>query len=79
MRKMRRLRNPTKGLAIVLAAMVGLVGTIWAAAVWLERTLSIPAQVSLGSFFGSLAFIEIIKCINRHDDPRHAKQPPDAP
>ena len=79
MRKMRKMRNPTRGLGIVLAVMVGLVGTLWAGAIWLERTLSIPAEASLAIFFGSFAFIEFIKWINRRDDPRYAKRPPDTP
>jgi hypothetical protein len=78
MRKMRKLRHPTKGLGIVLAAIVGFVAATWGGAIWLEEAMSIPAHVSLGLFFGAWGFIEIIKWINRVDDPRHAKRPPDA-
>ena len=76
---MRRTRKLTVRLVLVLAAMVGLVAALWSGAIWLERAFSIPVQLSLATFVGAMAFVEIIKRINRRDDPRHAKRPPDAP
>jgi hypothetical protein len=67
------------GLVIILAALVGLVAALWSGAIWLERAFLIPSPLSLGTFVAAIAFVEIIKRINRRDDPRHSKRPPDAP
>jgi hypothetical protein len=76
---MKRTRKMTFSLLFALAVLLGLIAAAWSGAVWFERRFSIPSALSLGAFFGAMAFAEIIKRINRRDDPRHSKRPPDPP
>ena len=71
-------RKPSRWLTVILVVVIGIVAVAWGAAVWLERTHSIPAEVTLSVVFGALGLAEIVKRINRRDDPRHVKSPPDA-
>jgi uncharacterized membrane protein len=72
-------QKPSRWLTIILIVLVGIVAGTWAGAVWLERTHSIPAHLTLAVVFGALASAEIIKRVNRRDDQRHAKRPADPP
>jgi hypothetical protein len=71
---MRRIRYPTRGLGT--AILVGLV-PIAIFAVFLVMHPAI--QLAAGSCFSARIIWELVRMLNRQDDPRHAKRPPDAP